>query len=440
MKAIPARPHVQGGASAIEVETTSEQLTDAAGLAPFRMAWDRLGMGACLDAALSEVGGRYRPSLHAEQWITLLHYGGTCMDHLPLLESRGLRTLFGWRAVVDPTTFGRFLRKAGERGAKVSDELLRKAVRARWDALGKVPRTVMLMLDSTVVQRYGQKQAGAEKGYNPTKHGRRSHHPLLAFLDTGDCLGVRWRPGNAHTAAGFEEWIEELTTWLRAQGVERILVRLDKGFFRVSYIEKLLDLGVDFVMKMQESNTLQRYKGPFERAAEDPRLEVAEGRRWGVRMLSVRQREKAPEGELDLGDVVVKHPLTILTNLEGTSPLDAWHMYNQGALVEHRIEEMGQLGVGHTAVDDIGGNHLLWSLGALAYQLLHLVRTTVLEKKHAKEQVKTIRSMVIRTPGKLVRHARRVRLKLMSGDPLVRLLDRAAEQLWWIRPIPLLVA
>jgi hypothetical protein len=68
------------------------------------------------------------------------------------------------------------------------------------------------------------------------------------------------------------------------------------------------------------------------------------------------------------------------------------------------------------------------------------VRTTVLEKKHAKEQVKTIRSMVIRTPGKLVRHARRVRLKLMSGDPLVRLLDRAAEQLWWIRPIPLLVA
>ena len=34
------------------------------------------------------MGGRYRPSLHAEQWITLLHYGGTCMDHLPLLESR----------------------------------------------------------------------------------------------------------------------------------------------------------------------------------------------------------------------------------------------------------------------------------------------------------------------------------------------------------------
>ena len=440
MKAISVRPHVQGSASAIEVGETREQLTDAAGLAPFRLVWDQLGIGAYLDKALAGVGGRYRPSLHAEQWITLLQYGGSCMDHLPLLQSRGVQALFGWKAVVDPTTFGRFLRKAGEAGAKVSDELLRKAVRARWDALGKVPRTVMLMLDSTVVQRYGQKQAGAEKGYNPTKHGRRSHHPLLAFLDTGDCLGVRWRPGNAHTAAGFEEWIAELVAWLRAQGVEKILVRLDKGFFRVSYIEKLLELGVDFVMKMQESNTLQGFKGPFENAVEDPRLEVAEGRRWGVRMLSVRQREKAPEGELDLGEVVVKKPLTILTNLEGTNPLDAWHMYNQGALVEHRIEEMGQLGVGHTAVDDIGGNHLLWSMGALAYQLLHLVRTTVLEKSHAREQVKTIRSLVIRTPGKLVRHARRLRLKLMSGDPLVRLLMRAAERARYLRPVSLLAA
>lgn len=440
MKAIPSRPHVQGSAAAIEVETTSEQLTDAAGLVPFRMAWDRLGLGRYVDEALAELGGSYRPSLHVEQWMALLQYGGDRMDHLPLLESRGVQALFGWKVVVDPTSFGRFLRRAGEQGAKVLDEVLRKAVRARWDALERVPRMVMLMFDSTVVQRYGKKQAGAVNGYNPRKKGRPSHHPLVAFLDTGDCMGVRWRPGNANTAAGFEEWVTELVAWLRAQGVKKILVRLDKGFFKVAHLEKLLELEVDFVMKMQESNTLQRYKGPFVRSAEDPRLEVAEGRRWGVRMLSVRESEKAPEGELDLGHVVLKRELTILTNREGVSPLDAWHMYNLGAVVEHRIEELAQLGVGRTAVDDIGGNHLLWSLGALAYQMLHLVRTTALDPKHAREQVKTIRALVIRTPGKLVRHARRLRLKLMNGDPLVRLLWWATERLRWLRPVPLPVA
>jgi hypothetical protein len=437
MQAIPSRPHVQGSVASIQVETTSEQLTDAAGLVPFRMAWDRLGVGRYLDEALAKLGGSYRPSLYAEQWMALLQYGGDRKDHLPLLESRGVQALFGWKAVVDPTTFGRFLRKAGEQGAKVSEEVLLKAVRARWDALGKVPRVVMLMFDSTVVQRYGEKQAGAVKGYNPRKKGRPSHHPLLAFLDTGDCVGVRWRPGDANTAAGFEEWVTALVAWLRAQGVEKILVRLDKGFFKVANIQKLLELGVDFVMKMQESNTLQRYKGAFVRSVEDPRLEVAEGRRWGVRMLSVRECEKAPEGELDLGHVVLKQELTILTNLEGVSPLDAWHMYNQGAVVEHRIEEMAQLGVGRTAVDDIGGNHLLWSWGALAYQMLHLVRTTALDPKHAREQVKTIRSLVIRTPGKLVRHARRLCLKLTWGDPLMQLLARATERLRRVRPVPL---
>ncbi len=31
-----------------------------------------------------------------------------------------------------------------------------------------------------------------------------------------------------------------------------------------------------------------------------------------------------------------------------------------------------------TAVDDLGGNHLLWSMGVLAYQLLHYARTVAI--------------------------------------------------------------
>lgn len=38
-----------------------------------------------------------------------------------------------------------------------------------------------LVLDSTVVVRYGLVQAGAEKGCNPKKLGRPSHHPLCAM-------------------------------------------------------------------------------------------------------------------------------------------------------------------------------------------------------------------------------------------------------------------
>lgn len=62
--------------------------------------------------------------------------------------------------------------------------MLWQIVRARWAATG-VPHSVMLVLDSTVVQRYGLKQAGAEKGYNPTKKGRPSQRSRRSAPTSG---------------------------------------------------------------------------------------------------------------------------------------------------------------------------------------------------------------------------------------------------------------
>src|SRR5690606_11825852 len=167
------------------------------------------------------VRGVYRPSLLVEVWVALLLYGGRWLDDLALLRSRGVSRLFGWARVPDATTFGRFLRRAAGVLVPALDELRWHVLRVRWRAVG-VPRRVMLVLDSTVVVRYGTKQAGAEKGYNPKKPGRPSHHPLLAFLaQTGDCVGVLWRPGSAGTAAGAVEWVQTLVARLRAAGAKR---------------------------------------------------------------------------------------------------------------------------------------------------------------------------------------------------------------------------
>ncbi|MET0395556.1 MAG: hypothetical protein ABW277_01890 [Longimicrobiaceae bacterium] len=187
-----------------------------------------------------------------ELWTTLLLYGGGCMDDLHLRSGRGIRRLFGWKRVPDATTFGRWLRRGGERLAGQLDAVLWQIVRARWRRSG-VPRSVMLVLDSTVVQRQGLKQAGAEKGYNPTKRGRPSHHPLVAFLGRdgrlpGRALAPRERP---HRRRG--PWIETLVGQLRAAGVEQITVRPDKGFFSWEMAEALSALGAGYVLKVPES-------------------------------------------------------------------------------------------------------------------------------------------------------------------------------------------
>lgn len=435
---IVSRPHVQGTPAPLRLRHSAGDLTDGAGLLLLRRLWDRLGLGERIDAEASWLRGAYRPSLMVELWTVLLLYGGGHMDDLRLLAGRGVRRLFGWQAVPDPTTFGRWLRRGGERLAAQLDDMLWQMVRGRWAATA-VPRSVMLVLDSTVVQRYGHKQAGAERGYNPTKKGRPSHHPLVAFLaETGDCLGVRWRPGNANTASGAIPWIEALVGQLRAAGVEEITVRLDKGFFSKEMVETLTALGVSYALKVPNHKWVRSRLSEYRHSQKDPRLWTASGSLYGARLLSVQQRREVggAEGELALKSYEVEKTAHVLTNVDGVHALSAWRLYNQGALVEQRIEELGQLSIGATAVDDLGGNHLLWALGALAYQMLHTIRTTALSGGWRRAQPKRLRAWLFRLPAKLTSHARKQYVQLQRAEPLRRDLLRALRRVGTGPPLP----
>ena len=72
--------------------------------------------------------------------------------------------------------------------------------------------------------RYGEKE-GAKKGYNPTKNGRASHHPLIAFIADVKLVTKIWlRSGNSSSANNFLSFSEDilsklkditLTTWFK---------------------------------------------------------------------------------------------------------------------------------------------------------------------------------------------------------------------------------
>jgi hypothetical protein len=428
---------VQGIAAPLRLRHSAGELTDGGGLLLLRRLWDRLGLGQAIDEQSGWLAGEYRPSLLVELWVVLLLYGGGCMDDLALLRGRGVRRLFGWKAVPNPTTFGRWLRRGGARLAVQLDRVLWRVVRARWAARG-VPKAVILVLDSTVVQRYGLQQAGAEKGYNPTKQGRPSHHPLVAFLaETGDCLGALWRPGSAHTAAGASEWIVTLVARLRSAGVQQITLRLDKGFFSQERVRVLDGLGVDYVLKVPDQRWVRSRLSAYRRSSKDPLLWSASGSLYGARLLSIQQRREVSSAvELDLHSHEVAGTAHVLTNLAGIHALTAWRLYNRGALVEQRIEELGQLAVGKTAVDDRGGNHLLWALGALAYQLLHTIRTTALSQRWRRAQPKRLRAWLFRLPAKLTTHARKHYVQLQRAEPLRRELLKALRRLGTGPPLP----
>lgn len=66
-------------------------------------------------------------------------------------------------------------------------------------------------------------------------------------------------------------------------------------------------------------------------------------------------------------------------------------------------------------MDDLGGNALLWQMAALAYQLLHMLRTTTLQGRWRGAQPHPLRIWLFRVPAMLTRHARMQYVQIARG-------------------------
>jgi len=147
-----------------------------------------------------------------------------------LLQHNGVfRYLSGLPTYPDPSTLRRFLLRiapqALTRLRKLHDRLLAKMI-----AKPHLPSRVIFDLDSTVLVVYG-KQQGAEVGYNPTKRGRRSYHPLLCFEGrTKDFWHGELRPGNVHTASGALDLLKACFAKIPSE-IKSVIIRADKGFY-----------------------------------------------------------------------------------------------------------------------------------------------------------------------------------------------------------------
>ncbi len=119
----------------------------------------------------------------------------------------------------------------------------------------------------------------------------------------------------------------------------------------------------------------------------------------------------------------------MLTNLMGCHALTAWRLYNRGALVEQRIKECYQLGFGKTAIDDRDGNAVLAALSVVAYNVLHVIRTTTLSGRWRTAQPNTLRTWLFRLPAKCSTHARKRYVRLLKTEPLRRDFLRALRRL-----------
>lgn len=203
-----------------------------------------------------------------------------------------------------------------------------------------------LDLDSTVFERYGVQQ-GAKKGFNPKKHGRPSHHPLLAVLAEAYFVLHGWlRSGNCASARGAVEFLKEALALLGGRHKIRV-VRADSGFFDDDLLSFLEERHLLYIVVARLTYLIKKelkHLGDWRELDAD--YSVSEFTRklqgWSQprRFIVIREllREKPSVGRklLDVPGYTFRVFVTSLS----CSPEEVWRDYNKRADIEKRIGEL----------------------------------------------------------------------------------------------------
>lgn len=278
----------------------------------------------------------------------------------------------------------------------------------------------ILDLDSTVKTVYG-KQQGAEKGYNTTHKGKRSYHPLLAFLDsTKECLLAWLRPGDAHTSNNADEFLKQALSMLSKE-LNHLIVRADSGFFSeklIQVVESHKHFHYLIKVKMRNLETLLR-KQEWDKLPYLPGYEMTEfyykAHGWSKarRFVAIRiyRGMRATDSLFPYKDYAY---FCYVTNIE-ESPLYLHRLYGDRGESENWIEAVkNQLYAASILTNDFWANETLFLLSVMAYNLSVWLRKLTDEKAWRQEPL-SFRLWFIQLAGKFISSGRVRHLKMYSS-------------------------
>src|SRR5450756_1416191 len=130
--------------------------------------------------------------------------------------------------------------------ARLNRELIGKAEAIHWQY-----RTVLDM-DSTEIPVYGEQEQSAYNGHFEST----CYHPLLLFNREGDCLAAKLRPGNVHSAEGWEELLLPEIERQQAQG-KQVAFRGDAAFAKPELYQALEEQDVKYAIRLPANDNLE---------------------------------------------------------------------------------------------------------------------------------------------------------------------------------------
>ena len=281
--------------------------------------------------------------------------------------------------------------------ARVNRELIGNA-----EAIDSPHRTVLDM-DSTEIPVYGEQENSAYNGHFESM----CYHPLLLFNRDGDCLVAKLRPGNVHSA---DDWDELLLPEIERQQKlgKEVVFRADAAFAKPEIYEALEEREVKYAIRIPANDSLERdiaelLPRPVGRPSKKPLVEykgfLYQAASWS------KARRVVAKVEHHQGELFPRVGF-IVTNL--TLPSRAVvRFYNKRGTAEQWIKE-GKQAVKMTRLSchRFRSNEVRLWLTIIAYNLGNLWRRLVLPQRIGNWSLTSLQQRLVKTGGRLIKHAR----------------------------------
>ena len=264
-------------------------------------------------------------------------------------------------------------------------------------------RRVVLDMDSTEVPVYGEQEQSAYNGHFEST----CYHPLLLFNREGDCLAAKLRPGNVHSAEGWEELLLSEIDRQQAQSKE-VAFRGDAAFAKPELYQALEEREVKYAIRLPANDNLQRniaelLSRPVGRPSYKPMIWfksfLYQAASWKT------ARRVVAKVEFHFGELFPRVGF-IVTNLTAESRAVV-RFYNKRGTAEQWIKE-GKQAVKMTRLSchRFHANEVRLWLSVIAYNLGNLWRRLALPTRVASWSLTSLQQRLVKTGGRLIKHAR----------------------------------
>lgn len=238
-----------------ELRFSDKEITAWGGMGLMKCLLDHLDFDSALQlAALPQPGSNrgYPPEQLIVQFMLSIWCGANRFEHGEVTRHDPvLKRLFGFKRMANFKATMRLFRKFSQAdNERVANTLY------NWQFHQLAIGGLTLDLDSTVMTRYGT-QEGAVRGYNPSKPGRVSHHPLMAFVADTRMVANCWlRPGNTASANNVSAFLDSTLDKLAGKRIG--LLRADSGFGDNAFLCKLEEQKISHIIALRLNQPLQR--------------------------------------------------------------------------------------------------------------------------------------------------------------------------------------